>query len=526
MTAPAQDRGRGAGNPFGARILGPADQDPQRLRVRVQVLLTVALTGINLIGSAVVFMISNFVVPSEPPTRATKLALAVAVPAYVLVAALIGVAWGTAVSLRSLRWATDPHVEPTETDRLRALRVPLRLTTMQFGLWLAGTVVFTTLTYIVQPARAFNTAVTVTMGAVVAAGIAYLAVEFALRPLSARALAGISATRVRGLGVGQRMVVFWAVGTGVPLVGLMIAGLLALVDDETTLRELAIVTLVAGGVILLTGLLVTVLNARAVVAPIMSVRDAMQAVEDGDLDVQVVVYDGTELGLLQSGFNHMAAGLRERERIRELFGRHVGHEVAEAAAALETGEMELGGEARIATVLFVDLVGSTRYATAHDPTEVVAVLNRFFGVVVDEVDRHGGLVNKFIGDAVLAIFGAPVTKNDHAAAALAAARSMARRLVDEVPEIAAGIGVATGKVVAGNVGHEQRYEYTVIGDAVNSASRLSGMAKEVDGCVLAMWHTVEVAGSRGDPEHAHWQHHGSAVLRGRTEETELAVPHV
>ncbi|GAA3818519.1 adenylate/guanylate cyclase domain-containing protein [Nocardioides panacisoli] len=522
MTGRATEGGDQPVSPFGARILGPADQDPDRLRLRIQLLLTGALTSINVIGSAVVFTISNFVVPSEPPTTATKVALAIAVPTYVLVAAVVGVGWGTASTLRSLRWATT-DTEPTEAERTRALRVPMQLTAMQLTLWLIGTVVFTSLIWAVQPARAVNTAVTVTMGAVVAAGIAYLSVEFALRPLSARALAGSTATHPRSLGVGQRMVVFWAVGTGVPVVGLMVAGLLALVDDETTLHELAIVTIVAGGLILVTSLVITLLTVRAIVAPIMSVRNAMRAVEAGDLDADVVVYDGTELGMLQSGFNLMANGLRERERIRDLFGRHVGHDVA-AAAALDTGEIELGGEATIASVLFIDLLGSTAYATAHGPVDVVAMLNRFFAVVVDEVDRNGGLVNKFIGDAALAIFGEPVRKNDHAASALTAARAMCARLTEEVPEVGFGIGVATGMVVAGNVGHEQRYEYTVIGDAVNSAARLTDLAKQETGQLLAMWHTVEVASSRGDPEAAHWQRHGATVLRGRTEETALAVP--
>ncbi|MFC7506151.1 adenylate/guanylate cyclase domain-containing protein, partial [Nocardioides sp. GCM10030258] len=215
---------------------------------------------------------------------------------------------------------------------------------------------------------------------------------------------------------------------------------------------------------------------------------------------------------------------REREQIRDLFGRHVGQEVAAAAAALGAGQIELGGEARVCSVLFVDLVGSTTYATQHGPTEVVEVLNRFFGVVVDEVDRHYGLVNKFIGDAVLAIFGAPVELEEHAGAALSAARAMAARLAVEVPEVGAGIGVATGQVVAGNVGHEQRFEYTVIGDAVNSAARLTDLSKDVPGGVLAAWESVETARAAGSPEAEHWVEHGEAILRGRSGTTRLAVP--
>jgi adenylate cyclase len=231
----------------------------------------------------------------------------------------------------------------------------------------------------------------------------------------------------------------------------------------------------------------------------------------------VPVYDGTELGLLQSGFNEMVHGLREREHLRDLFGRHVGQEVAAAAAA---GSVELGGETRVATVLFVDLIGSTGFATEHSPTEVVEMLNRFFGVVVDEVDQHHGLVNKFIGDAVLAIFGAPVELEDHAAQALAAARAMATRLAVEVPEVGAGVGVATGEVVAGNVGHQARFEYTVIGDAVNSASRLTDLAKEVPGHVLVAQATIDAA---GPTEAGHWSEYESVVLRGRSVATEVAV---
>jgi len=183
--------------------------------------------------------------------------------------------------------------------------------------------------------------------------------------------------------------------------------------------------------------------------------------------------------------------------------------------------VELGGESREVTVLFVDLVGSTTYATQNSPSDVVDMLNRFFGVVVDEVDRHRGLVNKFIGDAVLAVFGAPVSLDDHPDAGLAAARAMAARLAEEVPEIGAGIGVATGEVVAGNVGHHRRFEYTVVGDAVNTAARLTELAKDVDGRLLATGATV--AAAEGD-EASYWQESGSTTLRGRSEETTLSTP--
>ncbi len=503
--------------PFGSRLLGGAEQNPRALRLRVQLILTWLLVSTNLVGAGVVFVISAFVVPAPGPTRATTLALAIAVPVYVAIAVAVGAAVGTATTLRALRWILNER-SPTDADRTGTLRAPLRLTQMQALLWAGATGVFTVLALAVQPSRAISTLLTVGIAGFVVSAVAYLLAQFTLRPIAARALAEAPLTdRPRGVGVGDRMVIFWGLGTALPLIGLMVAAVVALVGDQTSLTRLAVVVLVIGGVVLLFGLFITVLNARSVVAPLVSVRDALLDVERGDFDRTVPVYDGTELGQLQSGFNQMVRGLREREHLRDLFGRHVGQEVARAAA---DGHVELGGQTTVASVLFVDLVGSTSYAAEHSAQEVVGMLNRFFGVVVDEVDRHGGLVNKFIGDAVLAIFGAPVTHSDHAGAALSAARAMATRLALEVPEVGAGIGVSTGEVVAGNVGHASRFEYTVIGDAVNCAARLTDLAKDVPGRVLVAWSSVEQAAGK-EPEH--WLSRGELTLRGRTLPTPVGI---
>lgn len=502
---------------FGSVLLGSAGQSARRLRVRIQVLLTVLLVSTNLVGAGIVFVLSTLVIPSPSPERGTILSLAIGVPVYVGLAVFVGAGWGTAGALRALRWAVEDR-EPDEKERLKALGVPWFLTRIQAGLWLGATVVFTLLAILLQPERALTTALTIGIASLVVCGIAFLFSEFALRPLAAKALSGEDRLRVHGLGVRRRMLLFWALGTGAPVTGLVVVAIMTLTSGDISRTKLAVVVLVLGGVVLCFGLLVTWLNARAVVAPILAVRDAMVQVGDGDLDAEVQVYDGTELGQLQAGFNQMVAGLRERENLRDLFGKHVGRDVAEAATL---GEVELGGETREVSVLFVDLVGSTELAHEREPAEVVELLNRFFTVVVEEVDEHRGLVNKFIGDAVLAIFGAPVELEDHATLALAAGRAMARRLAEEVPDVAAGIGVATGAAVAGNVGEESRFEYTVIGDAVNAAARITELAKDVDGRLVAAWDSVEAA---DDDEAAHWQRHESVTLRGRSTETELAVP--
>jgi adenylate cyclase len=214
----------------------------------------------------------------------------------------------------------------------------------------------------------------------------------------------------------------------------------------------------------------------------------------------------------------MVQGLRERERVRALFGQHVGREVA---ALAEKEKPELGGEERHAAVIFVDIIGSTQLVTSRPAVEVVELLNRFFAVVVDEVDRHRGLVNKFEGDAVLAVFGAPVSLENPEEDALAAARGMAARLRREVPECQAGIGVAAGQVVAGNVGAKERFEYTVIGEPVNEAARLCELSKTVDGHLVASSATVTRA---GEDEGARWTLGETVTLRGHGEPTRLAVP--
>jgi adenylate cyclase len=168
-------------------------------------------------------------------------------------------------------------------------------------------------------------------------------------------------------------------------------------------------------------------------------------------------------------------------------------------------------------VLFVDLVGSTAIAQNRPPNEVVALLNDFFGTVVRTVAAEGGWVNKFEGDGALCVFGAPADQPDHATRALRAARTLGTALGAGLP---AGIGVSSGPVVAGNVGAEQRYEYTVIGDPVNEAARLTETAKQHPGRVLA---SESAVGAAGD-EAAHWRKIGTYELRGRSTPTVAYAP--
>ena len=486
------------------------------LRVRVQSLLTVTLMAANVLGAAIAVVLLTVVIPGATLTGQTVTVLLAAASAYVLASVVVGGWLGTRRTLHVLGWALEQR-QPDDTERVAAMRVPLHLTIVQATLWGAATVVFTVLVMVLQPALVPAVPVTVAFAGIVVCAHAYLLSEFALRPVAARALSAGAPDRLLGGGVRLRMLLFWCLGTGVPVAGLIMFALLALVRGSVPAPRLAIAVIVLGGIVLVFGLLVTVFTTRAIVAPIRSVQAALSRVRSGDLTVDIPVYDGTELGLLQAGVNLMVRGLRERERIRDLFGRHVGGDVAAAALA---SNIELGGEVREVSVLFVDLIGSTALAATHPPAEVVDLLNHFFTIVVDEVSVRNGLVNKFAGDAVLAVFGAPVSLADHATRALAAARAIAARLPQEAPQAPAGIGVATGQVVAGNIGDQRRFEYTVIGDPVNEAARLTDHAKTLPNRLVSSWAVIDQATRQ---EASHWRPAGTVTLRGRNQQTTLAV---
>src|SRR5262249_29957196 len=176
---------------------------------------------------------------------------------------------------------------------------------------------------------------------------------------------------------------------------------------------------------------------------------------------------------------------------------------------------------RDVAVLSVDLVGSTRLASTIPAGDVVNLLNEFFRVVVDSVNRHGGFVNKFQGDAAPAIFGAPIEHPGASGAALAASRELHDDLVQVLGQTDFGIGVSAGRAIAGHIGAQARFEYTVIGDPVNEAARLTELAKLEEGHVLAS--AIAVSGAL-DAEALCWDVGEIVELRGRTAPTQLARP--
>jgi adenylate cyclase len=218
--------------------------------------------------------------------------------------------------------------------------------------------------------------------------------------------------------------------------------------------------------------------------------DAADQIGHGKYVVLEPVRTGDELERLGERFNHMVQGLKERDRLRETFGRYVTRQVAEH---LMKGNVNLGGELVPVTILFSDIRSFTNISERMEPRVLLDFLNEYFSGMVESVMHHQGVVDKFIGDAIMAVFGAPVPEPDDALRAVRAALEMQARLrkindafrARGLPEIKTGIGLHSGQVVAGNIGHVERMEYTVIGDAVNLASRLEGMTKEL-GCDVVM----------------------------------------
>jgi class 3 adenylate cyclase/plastocyanin len=221
---------------------------------------------------------------------------------------------------------------------------------------------------------------------------------------------------------------------------------------------------------------------RSLTQPVRALVAATGRVAQGAYDTEVAVTSRDEMGTLADAFNDMTRGLLLRERYRSVLNKVVSQDVA---AELMKGDVELGGENRLVSVLFADIRGFTAMTEGMEPQEVIGLLNECMEHLSLAIDVEGGVVDKFIGDEVMAVFGAPVTQDDHARRAVSAALRMredmaafnAVRRVRGRHAIEIGVGINSGLAVAGNMGSSNRLNYTVLGDIVNLASRLAGQAQ-------------------------------------------------
>ena len=305
----------------------------------------------------------------------------------------------------------------------------------------------------------------------------------------------------------------WKLLGALPLInvisGVVVSGLST--TGDASLSDLGWDVVVAVLVAFTISLELTVLVTRSVLQPVDRLLEATKAVREGDLDARVPITSGDELGQLAASFNEMMRGLSEREALREAFGAYVDPDVAERV--LEEGEL-IEGQEREVTVMILDVCDFTAFAHRSSARETVAFLNDLFGIAVPCVTEHGGHANKFLGDGLLAVFGAPERQEDHAARAVAAAEDVATRLAEHFgDQVRFGIGVNSGPVVVGSVGGGGRLEFTVIGDPVNIAARVEHLTRET-GDVVLLTEATRCLFSDGDHE---LQPRGDFALKGVSE---------
>ncbi|MGQ0600747.1 MAG: adenylate/guanylate cyclase domain-containing protein, partial [Anaerolineales bacterium] len=352
----------------------------------------------------------------------------------------------------------------------------------------------------------------------------YFAADSTIRPVlpwlweQAGSLSMQDRQRVVGLGMRRKLLLLSLFAVFAPLVILgsttlvrardllvrvgLAAGL-DVADVNTIMLDLQVwvVVLILASI----GVMVTfaVVMALGVTRAAKDMVTAMGKVEEGQFDARLPVTTTDEFATLFDGFNLMTEGLNERERLRDAFGRYLAPELAEDV--MKRG-VQLGGHAVSASILFADIRGFTTISESLTPEEVVDVLNRYFAAVEPVIQQHGGWINKFGGDSLLAVFGEPTQHADHARRAVQAALGLRaalaelnrQQVLNGDPEIHIGMGIHSGNIVAGNVGSPARMEYTVIGDAVNVASRIDGLNKDWNTDILVSADAWAAAGLNGE----------------------------
>lgn len=329
------------------------------------------------------------------------------------------------------------------------------------------------------------------------------------------------------ISVGQRLVATFLLTGLMPLLVLgmitrngVLNAMAANLDPIEVLNRVSWAVMFIVMVALVINVLLITLTTRSLLRPLRRLTNVMNIVATGDLTPRLIVDTNDELGDLSYRFNVMLAELEQSQQMRDLFGRYVSKEVAEQV--IKNGA-NLGGENVPATALFADIRDFTTLTESLPPQQVVDILNRYYTRMVDAIVEQGGWVNKFGGDSLLAVFGAPIRQPDHALRAVNAAWEMNRALAEfnaeqvalGLPTITIGVGISSGDMLAGNVGGKERLEYTVIGDPVNLAARLESLTKEWKTAVLLSEHTHDLL----DSSRAETQARDRVTVKGKTQPT-------
>ena len=459
---------------------------------RARVRFIARTQALNVVGAVLSFVYFRVIDPlsSERPLGWADVAF------FVCAVALLG---GAGVMIGT--WLARPLLHPERHEprevRRAAIMLPYTMSAVAiFGWTLAGILFgvfwpWVTGTLSIRSALRGLFGITVLGGGVTATFI-FLSTERRWRAELPRffpdgALSAVS--DVLRLRVRLRLLAVFFLTSGVPLLLLAIvayrrAALVAAdparADALLSQTLLVVIFLVVVGLWAAIGLSLFVAN--SVAAPLRELEALMARVAGGDFNARAAVVSNDEIGSLAEGFNRMVAGLKERDFVKDTFGKYVTPEVRDEILG---GRVGLEGEQREVTILFSDLRDFTPWVESTEPREVVRELNRYFEAMEAALRRHGGLVLQFIGDEIEAVFGAPVPAADHAQRAVRAALDMraglasfnATRTAQNKPPLRHGIGVHTGTVLAGSIGGADRLSYALVGDAVNLASRIQDLTK-------------------------------------------------
>jgi class 3 adenylate cyclase len=405
--------------------------------------------------------------------------------------------WRTFPMLRPInRWIKGER-DPESSARAWSAAITLPLHLIKRDLWIPIVVVVlpTTVAAIFFTDLPWYSSLPIFSSALIAVGyggiLHYLMLETGMRPvlvdinhsLPPRQHADTAAIPLR-----------WKLLATMPLINVITAFVVQALSTDKAAPSPEVDFMIAVAVATAISLELSVMLSKSILRPIGDLHDATERIAEGDYDVSVPVTTGDELGELAASFNEMAAGLAEREKIRDAFGTYLDREVAEYI--LSDGFDEEGMATEV-SVLFVDVVDFTSFAARAEAREVVACLNALFEIVVPVISRHGGHVDKFEGDGLLAVFGAPERMPDHADRAIRAALEMTRRVNGEAGitgdgtgasqgevDFRIGAGINTGEVVAGAIGGGGRLNFSVIGDPVNVAARVEAVTRKTGDDVL------------------------------------------
>lgn len=275
------------------------------------------------------------------------------------------------------------------------------------------------------------------------------------------------------------------------------------------------------GIVVSLTFLVMALFSNSLTQPLEKLVETTNEIAKGNFEAKSNVETRDEVGELAKAFDKMVDGLKERDKVKTLFGKFHGTDIAQK---LMDGEMSLGGEKRTATVFFSDIRGFTSFSEKIPPEEVVDMLNEYFKIMVQIIQKNHGVVDKFIGDAIMAVWGAPESHGDDEGHAIRAALEMRvalnqlneERIKRGQPELLIGMGLHTGTLVTGTIGSDDRMEYTVIGDSVNMASRIEAATKAYGTDLLISENTCDIIKDRFLVEQV-----GEAEVKGKSEPLKL-----